>query len=216
MISERNQTPQSNIPEPLNARQREMLAIKAAGAKFEALKCADISYSAAGVTFVQDGRFTKAIHNTMTVASFVGRFNKESLLATIRSNIADHAKWVGVDIIPVLKSELLLPEGHGFRLDMDHQLDGIKKRGCNMVSGYIGGKPSEENKLQIHAEFQIFLNECRASLIIATGDRLSNGADLLDEGERVVTAETYPELGAKIALVFNQAISRTGGSATVH
>lgn len=216
MISDRNQTSHSNIPEPLNSRQREMLAIKAAGAQFEALKCVDISYSAAGVTFVQDGRFTKAVLNSMTVASFVGRFNKDSLLAAIRSNIADHAKWVGVDIEPVLKSDLLLPEGHVFRLDIEQQLDSIKKRGSNKVSGYIGGKPCAENKLQVHAEFQIFLNECRACLIIATGERLNNGADLLNAGESIVTAETYPELGAKIAQVFNQAIGRAGSSATVH
>ncbi len=199
----------SIAPEPLDARQREMLAIKTAGAKFEALKCADMSYSTAGISFVQDGRFTKAKYDGMTVASFVGRFNKDTLLATIRSNIADHAHWVGVDIIPVLKSKLALPQGYVFRLDMEPQLAEIRNRGTSKVSGYIGGRPSADKQaLQIHAEFQISVQACRAHLTVAGGDRLNPGANLLIDGEETVTAETYAELGEKIAQAFNLATAR--------
>ncbi|MGF6281903.1 hypothetical protein ABH908_000064 [Pseudomonas frederiksbergensis] len=209
MAANQVQTTYSTAPEPLDTRQREMLAIRTAGAQFEALKCTDKSYSAAGITFVQDGRFTKAKWDGMTVASLVGRFNKDALLATIRSNIADHAHWVGVDIIPVLKAKLALPHGHAFRLDMDPQLTHIRNRGTNKVSGYVGGQPSADKQgLQLHAEFQICLQYCKAQLTVAGGDRLNPGANLLIDGEETVTAETYPELGEKIAQVFNLAISR--------
>lgn len=197
------------IPDPLTAREREILAIMHARAMFGALKCADMAYSAAGVTFVQDGRFTKAIFDNMTVASFEGRFSKELLLSVIRSNIADHGKWVGMDITPVLEQNLVLPAGHVFRLDIAPQLDEIKKRGSNKFSAYVGGQPSATSSdVQVHAEFRISLHECQAHLTIATGDRLNSGESLLQEGECVVSAETYPELAEKIALSFNLAVGR--------
>lgn len=212
MVANQVQSTYSIAPEPLDTRQRELLAIKHAGAMFEALKCADKSYTAAGVSFVQDGRFTKAKYADMTVASFIGRFCKETLLATIRSNIADHAHWVGVDITPALMSKLALPQGYAFRLDMEPQLDEIRNRGRNKVSGYVGGKPSADRQaLQIHAEFRICLHACQAYLTVAGGDRLNPGEDLLIDGENTVTAETYPELGEKIAQIFNLAVARAAG-----
>lgn len=216
MAANQIQTNYCIAPDPLDGRQRELLAIKTAGAQFEALKCADKSYSAAGITFVQDGRFTKAKYEGMTVASFIGRFNKESLLAAIRSNIADHANWVGVDIIPVLKSKVVLPEGYAFRLDMLPQLDEIKNRGSNKISAFIGGKPvTDQQPMQLHAEFQICLQSCQAHLTVAGGDRLNPGANLLIDGEDIVIADTYPELGEKIARAFNLAIARATATASM-
>ena len=197
------------IPEPLTAREREILAIMHAEAMFDALKCADKPYSAAGVSFVQDGRFTKAICNNMTVASFEGRFSKENLLAVIRSNISDHGKWVAVDLALALEEKLMLPEGHVFRLDMTPQLDEIKNRGSNKITAYVGGKAAASpSGVQVHAEFRICLQACEAHLTVATGDRLNSGDTLLNEEESQVAAETYPELGEKIALIFNQAAGR--------
>ncbi|MHC5194752.1 hypothetical protein ACYSUW_13455 [Pseudomonas frederiksbergensis] len=213
MAANQVKTTYSIAPEPLDARQREMLAIRTAGAQFEALKCTDKSYSAAGITFVQDGRFTKAKWDGMTVASFIGRFNKEALLATIRSNIADHAHWVGVDITPVLKAKLVLPKGHAFRMDIEPQLAQIRNRGTNKISGYVGGQPSpDQQALQLHAEFQISLQSCQAQLVVAGGDRLSRGANLLIDGEETVTAETYAELGEKITQAFNLASARAAAA----
>ncbi|MGE8063756.1 hypothetical protein [Pseudomonas sp. NPDC089569] len=216
MVANQVQSTFCCVPKPMDIHQREMLAIKAAGALFEAMKCADKSYSAAGITFVQDGRFTKAKFKGITVASLIGRFNKESLLNTIRSNIADHAHWVGVDIVPILTSQIILPQGYTFRLDMEPQLIEIRNRGTRMVSGYVRGKPSADNQaLQFHAEFHIGLQACQAHLIVSAGDRLNPGEDLLAEGEHIVTAETYPELGEKIAQRFNQAIARATATSSM-
>jgi hypothetical protein len=100
------------IPPKLDERETEMLATRVRAACFESLGCADMSYARAGVSFEQDGRFTKAKHSGFTVASMMGRFSKEVLLNTIRSNIADSTRQVANEVFPRLKNSLLLPRGH--------------------------------------------------------------------------------------------------------
>lgn len=194
------------IPPQLDERETEMLGTRVRAACFESLSCADMSYARAGIAFEQDGRFTKAKHSGLTVASMIGRFSKELLLTTIRSNIADSTREVAKDIFPRLKDGLDLPRGHVIGYDVDASVLQVAKRGSRRITAYVF-RPLGSSGDTFYSEIHIDLQACQALITFKIGDRWGGGPSILMANQVGLEAETYNDLSDLICLTFNRAYS---------
>lgn len=194
------------FPEQLMEDECEQLQTKVHKAMYEALACADTPFAKAGITFVQDGRFSKAKHSGYTVASFVGRFDKLGLGALIRRNLADSAKYLGATIKTVIESNLKLPADHHFSFDVERNAEEVMRRGSDRITALVTN-PSAAiyDPDQVYAEFGIRMDECSAWMIVKSGSKFGTGDTLLEPNETTLVASTYAELGEKIAAAFNAA-----------
>lgn len=192
------------IPPQLDERATEMLGTRVRAACFESLSCAEMSYARAGITFEQDGRFTKAKHSGLTVASMIGRFSKESLLTTIRSNIAESTRLVANDIFPRLKTGLVLPRGHVIGYDVDASVLQVAKRGSRRLTAFVF-RPLGSSGETFYSEIHIDLQACQAQINFKIGDRWGGGRTILAANQVAVQAETYSELSDRVSSTFNDA-----------
>ncbi len=194
------------IPPKLDERETEMLATRVRAACFESLGCADMSYPRAGVSFEQDGRFTKAKHSGFTVASMMGRFSKEVLLNTIRSNIADSTRQVANEVFPRLKNSLLLPRGHVIGYDVDASVLQVAQRGSRRITAYVF-RPLGSSGDSFYSEIHLDLQACQAQITFKIGDRWGGGPTILPANQGTLQADTYSELCEIVSLTFNGAYS---------
>jgi len=195
------------FPEPLTPEAHNRLLMNARTAMYAALACADKTFGQAGITFVQDGRFTKAIHSECTVATFQGQFSKQVLLEAIRANIADDAMWVGTELAQFLRAQLKLPAGHYFSFDVARNVHEIKMRGSNKLSAFVTNPTAGYyNPDQVYAEFRVRMDECSALMIVKSGSQFGTGATFLAEHSAEVHAGSYEELAVKMTTAFNDAV----------
>ncbi|KPC02258.1 hypothetical protein QO021_28790 (plasmid) [Pseudomonas amygdali pv. lachrymans] len=194
------------IPPQLDKRETEMLGTRVRAACFESLGCAEMSYARAGISFEQDGRFTKAKHSGLTVASMMGRFSKELLLKTIRSNIAESTHQVAIDFFPRLKSTLVLPRGHVFAYDVDASVLQVAQRGSRRITAYVF-RPLGSSGDTFYSEIHLDLQVCQAQITFKIGDRWGCGQTILGDNQVTVQADTYRELSDLVSLTFNGAYS---------
>lgn len=192
------------IPPQLSLRETEILGTRVRAACFDALACADKSYAMAGVTFEQDGRFTKAKLNGHTVASMIGRFSKGLLLQTIRRNIGDSARTVGTEVMTLLKQKLTLPADHVMAFDIEAGLHEVVHRGSRRLTAYVFKVPGSRVS-PYFGEVHIDLYACQATLTLKEGDRWGAGNSVIAREFETVEAETYGELSEKLALNFSTA-----------
>ena len=200
------------FPEALTPEAHTQLLTKVRAAQYAALACADKTFGRAGITFVQDGRFTKAIHSECIVASLQGQFSKQVLLEVIRANIAEDAMRVGTDLGRIIQDQLKLPAGHHFSFDVARNVHEIKMRGSNKLSAFVTNPMAGYfNPDQIYAEFRIRMDECSALLIVKSGSQFGTGATLLAENDAALHAANYEELAVMMTDAFNDAVGKQAG-----
>lgn len=203
----------SNIPPKLDERETEMLGTRVRAAMFDALACADLPYATAGVTFEQDGRFTKAKHSGYTVVSLMGRFSKGILLQALRQNIAESAHEVACVLRDMFPRDLKLPSGHVFGFDVAASVFQVKHRGSRRLTAYVFQPPGSvgEERPTYHGEIHVDLYTCHAVITLKDGERWGGGTSVFD-GETVeVRADTYGELFCLISETFNNAVAQLAG-----
>jgi len=198
---------QCNIPPQLNERETEMLGTRVRAASFDALACSEMNYAAAGITFEQDGRFTKVKHSGFTVVSLMGRFSKGLLLQTLRRNLADSSREVAKIVFPRLKSDLQLPQGHVIGFDVAASVHQVEHRGSRRLTAYVF-RPPGETSCGYYGELNIDLYSCQAQISLKEGERWGGGASLLGADSITLIADTYSELCAVIAETFNGAVDK--------
>ncbi len=196
-----------NIPPQLNERETEMLGTRVRAASFDALACSDMNYAAAGITFEQDGRFTKVKHSGFTVVSLMGRFSKGLLLQTLRRNLADSSREVAKLVFPRLRRDLQLPRGHVIGFDVAASVHQVEHRGSRRLTAYVF-RPPGETSCGYYGELNIDLYSCQAQISLKEGERWGGGASLLSADSMTLIADTYSELCAVIAETFNVAVGK--------
>ncbi|MBM5458577.1 hypothetical protein H8F21_13490 [Pseudomonas sp. P66] len=196
----------STMPPKLDVRETEMLGTRVRAACFDALACSDMNYSAAGITFERDGRFTKAKHSGFTVVSMMGRFSKGQLLQALRRNIADSARAVASDVFDQLKRDLKLPRGHVIGFDVAASLHQVEHRGSRRLTAHVFRPPGAVCRA-FYGEINIDLYACQAQISLKEGELWGDGSSLLNGENLNLQADTYSELCVLIAEAFNRVTS---------
>jgi hypothetical protein len=169
------------------------------------------SYADAGITFGRDGPLTTVTYDGQNIACMVGRFSRETLVATLAANLASHCIQTCESMAAVLLAELELPERHWLQFDYESEARWVGANLSRHVSAHVrqtdfaGGVQS-----RVNAEFRIFLDEPRAILFVERGQPyVGQAVDLLTDAVRFPTATTYEELAARIAETFNASVALT-------
>lgn len=179
-------------------------------AMFDALGCESTTYAAAGISFEQDGGFTKAKCHGQTVVSLIGRFTKRSLLQSLRQNIADCSRQVVDNFFSHLHHHIKIPGGHSFAFDTDASLHEIQHRGARHVSAYVFQYPAgaSVSSISLWVEIQLDLYTCKSSLLIHEPGHLKQGAGATSGMTVEIAGDTYRELSESVAFHFNKAAAQ--------
>lgn len=201
----------SQAAEP--ARLGEQMQTRVRAAMFDALACSEQSYAAAGITFLQDGPVTHAIHRGHAVASMSGRFSKGHLLQALLRNIAASSRKVAAELLPQLALELNLPNGHMLAFDVDANVHEVEHRGVRHLSAYVFMPPGEDNtgRPMYWGEILFDLYRCQVHLTLKVGEQFGRGPAVPGWEAKIFEAETYGELRTILAHQFNEAVTALEG-----
>lgn len=201
-------------PDRIDPDRCEMLTTQVRAAMFDALSCEGLTYASAGISFEQDGRFTKAKCHGLTVVSLIGRFSKGLLLKTLRQNIADCSLKVVDTFFGHLQHHIKIPGGHSLAFDMNASLHEVQHRGARQVSAYVFEFPAggSGSSISLWMEIQLDLYACKACLLIHESSHFKQGAGATSGQIIEITGDTYRELSESVASLFNTFAARQPAS----
>lgn len=196
---------ESTLSPLLDERETEMMGTRLRAACFDALACAETTYAAAGISFEQDGQWTKAILSGHIVASMIGRFSKGQMLQAVRGNIVKSARDAGSEFLSVFRRDVSLPTGHVIGFDLDAGLHQVAHRGSRRLTAYVFRAPGSL-ATPYFGEINVDLYICQAKITFKEGEPWGHGQSVLGQDEMNVSADTYAELSLKVVKAFNLGI----------